>query len=301
MDRLDTVKMFVRVVETGSFSAVARELNIGQPAVSKQIAALEARLGAQLMHRTSRASTLTEAGQAFYEAGVKLLVDFEAAESLVGAGQSRPSGLLRVSLSAGFGRLHVVPLLPHFQARFPDIEVETIVSDRFLDLVEDGLDLAIRIGELADSALVARRIAATQRVTVALPAYLDREGEPAGPHDLDRHSCIAFVSQRAVRPWSFRSGEGEIEHRPKGPLRTNDAEHVRAAVLAGLGLAQAPRWLFSAELASGEVREVMTTWPRERTPIHAVHPGGRRPPGKLRAFVDFLAAAFQNDPELRPR
>jgi len=301
MDRLDAIRLFVRVAESGSFSAVAREANIGQPAVSKQVAALEQHLGAQLMHRTSRSLTLTEAGQAFYEAGVKLLSDLDAAEALVGTGQSRPSGLLRVSLSAGFGRMHVVPLIPAFHERYPDVEIETLVSDRFVDLVEDGVDLAIRIGELADSALVARRIAATQRVTVAAPAYLEKAGPPAGPHDLDRHACIAFVFQRQIRPWSFRSGSEVLEHRPKGVLRTNDAEHVRVAALAGLGLAQAPRWLFSDDLAEGRLVQVLAGWPGERTPIHAVHPGGRRPPGKLRAFVDFLAAAFERDPELAQR
>lgn len=297
MDRLDAIRLFVRVAESGSFSAVARESNIGQPAVSKQVAALEQHLGAQLMHRTSRSLTLTEAGQAFYEAGVKLLSDLEAAESLVGAGQSRPSGLLRVSLSAGFGRMHVVPLVPAFHARYPDVEVETLVSDRFVDLVEEGIDLAVRIGELADSALVARRVATTRRVAVASPAYLAERGAPAGPHDLDRHACIAFVFQRQVRPWTFRRGGDVVEHRPKGILRTNDAEHVRVAALAGLGLAQAPHWLFSSDLADGSLVEVLTDWSGDRTPIHAVHPGGRRAPGKLRAFVDFLAEAFGRDPE----
>ena len=301
MDRLDAIKLFVRVAESGSFSAVARESNIGQPAVSKQIAALEQHLGAQLMHRTSRRLTLTEAGHAFYEAGVKLLADLDAAEALVGAGQSRPSGLLRVSLSAGFGRLHIVPLIPAFHARYPEVEVETLVSDRFVDLVEDGIDLAIRIGDLADSALVARKIAASPRVTVGAPAYLARVSPPVAPDDLDRHACIAFVFQRQLRPWSFRRGDTVIEHRPRGVLRTNDAEHVRVAALAGLGLAQAPRWLFSSDLAEGRLVEVLRDWPGARTPIHAVHPSGRRAPGKLRAFVDFLAAAFDQDPELTPR
>ena len=301
MDRLEAIRLFMRVAESGSFSAVAREANIGQPAVSKQVAALEQHLGAQLMHRTSRSLTLTEACQAFYEAGVKLLSDLDAAEALVGAGQSRPSGLLRVTLSAGFGRMHVVPLIPAFHERYPDVEIETLVSDRFVDLVEDGVDLAIRIGDLADSALVARKIAATQRVTVASPAYLDAHGAPAGPYDLDRHSCIAFVFQRQVRSWSFFMGIERLEHRPKGILRTNDAEHVRVAALAGLGLAQAPRWLFSSDLSKGRLVEVLGDWPGERTPIHALHPGGRRPPGKLRAFVDFLSARFERDPELTPR
>lgn len=301
MDRLDAIKLFVRVAESGSFSAVAREANIGQPAVSKQVAALEAHLGAQLMHRTSRGLTLTEAGHAFYEAGVKLLADLEAAEALVGAGQSRPSGLLRVSLSAGFGRLQIVPLLPAFHTLYPAVTVETLVSDRFVDLIEEGIDVAIRIGDLADSALVARRIAVTQRVTVAAPAYLERAGSPVDPPALDRHACIAFVFQRQPRPWTFRRDGTLIEHRPNGVMRTNDAEHLRVAALAGMGIAQAPRWLFSADLAEGRLIELLTDWPGERSPIHAVYPAGRRPPGKLRAFIDFLAAAFERDPELTPR
>ncbi|MBY0610561.1 MAG: LysR family transcriptional regulator [Beijerinckiaceae bacterium] len=301
MDRLDAIRLFVRVAESGSFSAVAREANIGQPAVSKQVAALEAHLGAQLMHRTSRNLMLTEAGQAFYEAGVKLLSDLEAAEALVGVGQSRPSGLLRISLSAGFGRLHVVPQLPAFCSRYPDITVETLVSDRFVDLIEEGVDLAIRIGVLADSTLIARRIGATQRVTVASPAYLEAHGEPAGPHDLNRHACIAFIFQRQVRCWSFKTAGGLLEHWPKGAVRTNDAEHVRVAALAGMGIAQAPRWLFSSDLNEGRLREVLTDWPGEHAPISAVHPGGRRPPGKVRAFIEHLGAAFARDPELAPR
>ena len=296
MDRLDAMRLFVRVVETGSFSAVAREANIGQPAVSKQIAALEEHLRAQLLHRTSRNLSLTEAGQIYYESTVRLLSALDDAEQAVGRGQSQPSGLLRVTLSAGFGRLAVVPLLPSFHARYPEITVDLLVSDRYIDLVEDGIDVAIRLGDLDDSSVIARRIGVSPRVTVATPAYLERIGAPATPHDLDRHACIAFTFQRRPRDWVFTGRDGPIRHSPKGPVRANDAENIRAAVLAGIGLAQTPRWLFNAELVSGEVREVLSDYPAERPPIHAIFPAGRKPASRVRVFVEHLAEAFSQNP-----
>jgi LysR family transcriptional regulator for bpeEF and oprC len=296
MDRLDAMRLFVRVVETGSFSAVAREANIGQPAVSKQIAALEEHLRAQLLHRTSRNLSLTEAGQIYYEAAVRLLSDLDDAEQAVGRGQTQPSGLLRVTLSAGFGRLVVVPLLPSFHARYPEIVADLIVSDRYVDLVEDGIDVAIRLGELEDSSVIARRIGVSPRVTVATPAYLERTGAPATPHDLDRHACVAFTFQRRQRDWVFLGPDGPIKHAPKGLVRANDAENIRAAVLAGVGLAQAPRWLFAAELINGDVCEVLSDYPAERPPIHAIFPPGRKPASRVRVFIDHLAEAFAQNP-----
>ena len=296
MDRFDAMRLFVRVVETGSFSAVAREANIGQPAVSKQIAALEEHLGAQLLHRTSRNLNLTEAGQVYYETVVRLLADLEDTEQAVGRGQTQPSGLLRISLSAGFGRLVVVPLLPSFHARYPEIVTDLIVSDRFVDLVEDGVDVAIRLGELDDSSVIARRIGVSPRVTVATPAYLARTGAPKTPHDLGRHACIAFTFRRRPQDWVFLRQDGPIRHAPKGPMRANDAENIRAAVLADVGLAQTPRWLFAAELLSGEVCEVLSDYPAERRPIHAVFPAGRKPASRVRVLVDHLAEALGANP-----
>jgi LysR family transcriptional regulator for bpeEF and oprC len=299
MDRLEAMRLFTRVAETGSFSAVARETGIGQPAVSKQIAGLEAHLGVQLLHRTSRSLSLTEAGQNYYEAVVKLLDDMTAAEQSAGLGQTLPTGLLRVTVAAGFGRLRIVPLLPGFHARYPGIVIDLIVSDRFVDLVEEGIDIAIRIGELSDSAMIARRIGISPTVTVAAPAYLARAGRPAAPDDLEQHDRVVFTFQGSPRPWTFNGPGWRVTHIPKGPVRANDAEHVRAAVLAGIGIAQTPRWLFAEELASGAVLEVLADLPSDTTPIHAVYPAGRRPPGKVRVFIDHLAEAFAADPGLR--
>jgi LysR family transcriptional regulator for bpeEF and oprC len=201
----------VRVVESGSFSTVARERGVGQPAVSKQIAALEAHLGAQLMLRTSRSLTLTEAGQDFYESAVQLMGELDAAESRVGRRQASPSGLVRAIVAPVFGGLYVVPRLQEFFARYPDMVVELLISDRPVNLIEDGVDVAVHNGELSDSTLIARKIAATPIVTVATPAYLAKHGVPATPSELGRHACIIFVPRggsRVSSVTSFISPEG---------------------------------------------------------------------------------------------
>ncbi len=298
MDKLEAIRMFVRVVDSGSFFAVAREAGVGQPAVSKQIAALEARLGAQLLRRTSRSLSVTEAGQDFYESAMRLVDDLETAMSRVGRGQTAPSGLVRVTVAPVFGRVHILPRLGEFFARFPDIVVEIVVTDRAVDLVQDGVDLAIHNGPLTDSTVVARKIAATPIVTVATPEYLRTNGEPRSPGDLDGRECITFVSGGAARPWRFKGKLGEIVHQPKGRLRTNDAEQIRAAVLADLGIAHTPGWLFTREMASGDVRRILRKFERDPLSISAVHPGSRRLATKVRVFIDFLAEIFAAEPSL---
>ncbi len=301
MDQIAAMRIFVRVVESGSFSAVARATGIGQPAVSKQITALETHLGAQLLRRTSRSLSLTEAGQEFYELAVRLIDELEAAESRVGRGQSAPSGLVRVTVAPVFGRLHIVPRLAEFLARYRDISVETIATDRTVNLVEDGIDLAIHNGALVDSTAVVRRIATTPVITVASPAYLATYGEPTAPAELAGHRCVIFAPQGATRAWGFKGKFGEIEYRPHGQFRTNDADQIRAAVLSDLGLAHVPGWLFAHEIASGEVRRVLCAYEPSPLPISAVHPAGRRLPTKVRVFIDFLAGLFAQDANLTLR
>jgi DNA-binding transcriptional LysR family regulator len=298
VDQLAAMRMFVRVVETGSFSAVARAAGIGQPAISKQVTALEEHLGAQLLRRTSRSLSLTEAGQDFYESAVRLIDDLEAAESRVGRGQSAPSGLIRVTVAPVFGRLYIVPRLEEFFNRYPDIIVETVVTDRVVNLVEDGVDLAIHNGDLKDSTLISRRIATTPVITVASPAYLQRHGEPATPSELDGHRCVIYAPHGAPRAWRFKGKFAGIEIQPKGSFRTNDADEIRAAVLSDLGLAHAPGWLFARELALHTVRLVLRDYEPEPLAIHAVRPAGRRLPTKLRVFMDFLVEIFAGGPAL---
>jgi DNA-binding transcriptional LysR family regulator len=296
MDRLEAMRAFQRVVETGSFSAVARERGVAQPTISKQILALETHLGAQLLNRTSRSLSLTEAGQEFYEVASKLLAELDAAESRIGRRQAAPSGVLRVTLSAAFGRMHVTPLLPAFLVRYPEVSVDVGISDRYLDLVEDRLDLAIRIGDLEDSSLIARRIGYSGRRTLASQGYLDRCGAPVGPTDLAGHECIAFVFQGAAQEWRFEGPDGAVSVRPLGRVRANDAENIREAVLSGLGIAHAPAWLFDREIASGDVKVLLEGWRPPAEPINALHPATRRPSTKIRVFVDFLADALSDQP-----
>jgi len=298
MDRLDAMRLFVRVVERGSFSAVASEAGVGQSAVSKQIAGLEARLGAQLLRRTSRSMTLTDAGQAFYESALRLVDEFDAMESLVGRGQSAPSGLIRVTVAPVFGRLYIVPRLPEFFARYPDISIELTGSERAINLIEEGVDLAIRNGELADSSMIVRRIAMTPFATVATPAYLAAHGVPKTPADLDGHACLIFAPHHEPRVWEFRDGSAPILHHPVSNFRTADAEQIRAAVLADLGLSHGPLWLFSPEIATGAVCVVLADYAPGPLAISAVHPAGRRSPTKVRVFMDFLVEILSADPAL---
>ena len=299
MDRFDAMSLFVRVVDSGSFSAVARTLGVGQPAISKQIAALEAHLGAQLLQRTSRSLTLTEAGHDFYESAVRVVSDVEAAESRIGRGRIAPSGLVRANVTPVFGRLHIVPRLREFFARYPGVSVELVVTDHLVNLVEEGIDVGIHNGELSDSSLIARKIAQTPIITVATPAYLAAHGEPATPAELEGHGCVIYAPQGTPRPWWFAGRFDRITHQPKGAFRTNDAEQIRAAVLADMGLSHTPGWLFASEIASGAVREVLKDYARPKLSISAVRPGGRFLASKVRVFIDFLAEIFAEEPSLK--
>jgi LysR family transcriptional regulator, regulator for bpeEF and oprC len=301
MDQIAAIRIFVRVVERGSFSSVAREAGVGQPAVSKQITALEAHLGAQLLRRTSRNLSLTEAGQEFYESAVRLLNDLEAAESRVGRGQTAPSGLIRITVAPVFGRLYVVPRLSEFFARYPEIAVEAIVTDRVVNVVEEGVDLSIHNGELSDSTLVIRKIAATPIITVASHHYLSEYGEPTALSELDAHCCVIYAPQGAPKAWGFKGKFGNVEYRPKGSFRTNDADQIRAAVLCHLGPAHTPGWLFAREIASGDVRLVLRNYEPGPLSISAVHPAGRRLTTKVRVLIEFLAEIFAQEPSLAVR
>lgn len=289
MDLLNGMRAFVRVVESGSFSAVARERNVAQPTISKLVAALEAHLGAQVLRRNSRQLSLTEAGAEFYGAARRILEEIEAAQAQIAGREAAPGGLLRLAAPLAFGRIHLLPLIQEFAALYPDMRFEVRVSSRFADLIEEGLDLAIRIGSLPDSSLMARRIGWSRRRTVAAKAYVAHTGEPQHPDELAQRNCIVFVAQGAPAAWRFAKGEAQVILQPAGWLRTDDAEHVRAAVKAGIGVAHAPAWLLQDLIDSGEAVGLLADWRPPAEPIHAVYPAGRQPPMKLRVFVDFLA------------
>jgi len=291
MDKLDAMQMFVRVIEKGSFSSVARERGIGQPAVSKQISALENELGTELIHRTSRSIALTEAGRDFYDSAVHILDDVENATSRIGRGQTAPKGLIRVTVPPTFARLHVVSKLPAFFDAYPDMAVEMAASESPATIVEDGFDLAIHSGDLPDSTLVARRFAQTMTILVATPQYLARHGAPESPEDLHRFRSVVFVERGAAQPWSFGSGQDAKRVIPTGVFRTSDMEQMRMGVLEHLGIAQAPAWLFAAELREGTVIRLLTAFERA-VPILAVRPASRRLSTKVRIFIEHLEKTF---------
>jgi len=300
MDKFDAMQMFVRVIEKGSFSAVAKERGIGQPAVSKLISALEDELGTELIHRTSRSIALTEAGRDFYESALHILDDFENAASRVGRGQTAPKGIIRVTVPPTFARLHMVSKLPAFFSAYPDMAVEMAASQSPATIIEDGFDLAIHSGDLPDSTLVARRFAQTTTILVATPQYLARYGAPESPDDLNRFRSVVFVERGSVQPWSFGSGRDAKRVIPTGLFRTSDIEQMRMGVLEHLGIAQAPAWLFYAELREGTVIRLLTAF--ERTvPILAVRPASRRLSTKVRIFIEHLEKTFALCSQFNPR
>jgi DNA-binding transcriptional LysR family regulator len=300
MDKFDAMQMFVRVMEKGSFSAVAKERGIGQPAVSKQISALEDELGTELIHRTSRSIVLTEAGRDFYQSALRIVDDFENATSRIGRGQTAPKGVIRVTVPPTFARLHVVSKLPAFFAAYPDMAVEMAASESPRTIIEDGFDLAIHSGDLPDSTLVARRFAQTMTILVATPQYLSRYGAPESPDDLNHFRSVVFVERGSVQPWSFGSGQNAKRVIPTGVFRTSDIEQMRMGVLEHLGIAQAPAWLFAAELREGTVVRLLTAF--ERTvPILAVRPASRRLSTKVRIFIEHLEKTFALCSQFNPR
>lgn len=300
MDRIEAMQVFVRVVEKGSFSSVAKERGLGQPAISKQIAALEDELGTELIHRNSRSIVTTDAGRDFYESALRILDDFENATSRIGRGQTSPKGLLRVTVPPTFARLHMVSKLPAFFAAFPDIAIEMGASESPSTILVDGFDLAIHSGSLPDSTLVARRFAQTLNILVATPQYLTRHGAPESPDGIDRFPAVVFVERGSVRPWSFGSGPERKRVIPRGPFRTSDMEQMRMGVLENMGIAPAPAWLFAAELREGTVLRLLTTFERTE-PILAVRPSSRRLSTKVRVFIEHLEKTFALCSQFNPR
>jgi DNA-binding transcriptional LysR family regulator len=300
MDRLDAMQTFVRVIAKGSFSAVAKERGIGQPAVSKQISALEEELGTELIYRTSRSIALTEAGRDFYESALRILDDFENSTSRIGRAQTAPKGLIRLAVPPTFARLHMVSKLPAFFAAYPDMAIEMSTSKSPTTIIEDGFDLAIHSGDLPDSSLVARKLGQTMIVLVATPQYIAHHGAPESPEDISRFPSVVFVEQGSTQPWSFGSGRAEKRVNPTGVFRTGDIEQMRMGVIEHLGMAQAPAWLFAAELREGTVVRLLT--PFERTvPILAVRPASRRMSAKVRIFIEHLEKTFALCFQFNPR
>jgi DNA-binding transcriptional LysR family regulator len=288
MDRLAAMETFLRVIETGSFSGAARQMHVGQPAISKTIAQLEDRLGVQLLVRSTRGLAPTEAGQNFYERARHAIEEADEADLAArGAGASL-SGRLRVSAGIAFARLHVFPHLASFLRDHPKLEVDILADDRYLHLLEEGIDLALRMGPLEDAALTARKIGECRRLALGTPAYFERAGEPMAPGDLAAHQVIGRPGPQSVL--TFRRGAVETSVTVGSRVRVTSGEGIRDAVLAGLGLTMGSEWLFAAELKSGAVRAAMPDWRLPSIELWAVFPSGRRASAKARAFAAFVEA-----------
>lgn len=300
MDRIKAMELFVRVAERGSFSAVAREMQTSQSTVSKQVFALEQAIGVELLARTTRSLSLTSAGERYFERARRLVTEIVDAENFARSSERHLGGLLRVASTVSFGRLKLLPVIHAFQDSHPELQVELRVDDRHVDLVEEGIDVAVRMGEIRDQALVARPVGTLRRVVVAGRRYveaLQRAGRrlPEVPEDLREHNCIVFTELATQDLWRFvgkqraRAGEDEgVEVRVRSNLRTNSGEVLRAAVLAGRGIGFGPLWLFREGVEEGELNILLRDWTGPPSPIHLVSPPHCRKSAKVQAFVEHV-------------
>jgi DNA-binding transcriptional LysR family regulator len=296
MDRLAAMQTFIKVIDTGSFSAAARQLRVGQPAVSKTVAQIEERLGVTLLLRTSRSLGATEAGQIFYERAKLAIADADEAELAARGAGVGLVGRLRVSAAVTFTRVKIVPKLGRFLAQHPKLEIELILDDRHVDLVGEGVDIALRMGALTDSRVTARKIAGIRRRIVGTPAYFARAGTPLEPRDLERHEAIIYTQGGGVA-WTFVKDGVEQTVALTGRIRSTAAEAVREAVLADLGLAVASDGMLGSELKGNVVQEALADWRLPSIDVWAVFPGGRRASAKARAFAAFVERELAVDPD----
>ena len=290
MDRLDELHVFIAILDAGSMASAARKLGRSPAAVTRMLSTLETRAGARLFERSTRRLTPTETGLRLAEQARRLLADYDAALQPPGAGT--PRGLLRLTAPTVFGRRHVAPVVTRFLALHPDIQIDLTLSDRNVDLIEEGIDAALRIGTLSNLSLVARRLGEVRRVTVASPAYLDRRGTPQVPADLAGHELIMSTAVRSLAEWRFRAEGREHVVRYSPRLRMNDTEAMLAAARDGFGIARALSYQVEPDLRTGVLRRLLVDYEPEPAPVHLVMPSSRHMAPRLRAFVDFAVQEF---------
>ena len=300
MDLLAAFRVFIRIAETGSFSSVAREIGATQPAVSRQVAALETHLGARLFQRTTRSLTLTEDGRGLLSHARLVVEAVEETEAAVGRRRSTPSGLVRLGCPGVFGKIYVAPRLNRLLDHYPELSIDLSMTDTVVDMVQEGLDLSIRVGEVMDASLVARRIGSTTAIAVASESYLVQHGEPMHPSELANHECIIFTRVPTPDTWNFVGADGPLSVPAHGRLRSNGIEAVIEAAVAGVGIALVPTWMMNAEAMAQRLRPILLDWRPPPRPISVVYPSRRFLAPRTRAVIDFLVDEFKSDPMISP-
>lgn len=296
MDRLTLLKSFITVAELASFSQAARRLGLSKSLVSRHVSGLEAELGVLLLTRTTRRLALTEAGRAYAERCQRILADLEEADQAIGNLQAAPRGRLKVTAPMSFGALHLAPVLPAFTERYPDIQLDLALSDRMVDLIEEGFDLALRAGRMGDSSLIAKRLCPIRRLACASPAYLERYGVPATPADLSDHLCLSH-SELAVSEWRFLDAQQRpLTPEVRGPVRINNGEAMRQLALAGVGIVYLPTFFIGPDIRAGRLIPLLKAFTPQDSALYAVYPHARHLSPKVRVFVDFLAQSFPSPP-----
>ena len=293
MDRFAAMSAFVQVVEQGSFARASARLGLSSSAVSRHVADLETHLGARLLNRTTRRISLSETGQAYYERATQLLADLDEAETIAETAHAAPRGTIKLSVSAAYAVQQLAPAIALFQQRYPALRFDVSLSERFVDLVEDGLDLAIRIGDLGDTNLIARKIGDTELIACASPDYLARHGMPDHPLDLLRHNCFSYAYLSTRDHWRFVDKQGEtIEVPIAGTLRSNSGELAIAVAERGAGVALEPCFMFADALREKKLVRILSDYRGRKTGIHAVYPARKHLSAKVRVFVDFLHSRY---------
>ncbi|WP_447401169.1 LysR family transcriptional regulator [Vibrio harveyi] len=291
---IEHLKLFVRLASTHNISMAGQELGLSPAVASAHINKLEEGLGVRLVHRTTRKVSLTEEGQAFLPHAEEVLATVEAARGAVGVGHKAPTGTLRVTASASFGRLHLVPALKGFMAKYPELTIDFRFSDSIIDMVEGGFDVAVRLAELKDSSLVARKLAPDRRIVVASPEYLAQHGTPQSPEELVNHECVTLAG---LDNWVFETPEGQYSMRASGSFRTDNGDAMRDACIDGLGVSINSIWSVYKQLQKGELVEILQDYPLVmNASIWAVYPSSRLIAPKVRAFIDYFAEYYGQPP-----
>ncbi len=302
MESLSDIAVFVQVVRSGSFTAAAEKLGLSKSVVSKYVTRLEDRLGARLLNRTTRRLSLTEVGRTFFERSQRALGEIEEAEAEVSRLQGEPRGELRLSCPMSFGILHLAPLLPAFQARHPELAVDMVLDDRQTNLVDEGFDLAVRIGELPDSTLVARRLGPCRHVVCGSPKYFSRQGVPQSPEELADHTALTYSYQDGPAEWRFVDGDGNYCHAAiNRRLQMNNSLAIREALLKGAGVTLTPTFVVGGDIKAGRLMAVLTEYKALEVSIYAVYPQRKHLSPKVRVFIDYLLDQINDPPYWEPR